>query len=210
VGAQIKVIVFDLGRVLVDFDHRIAAQKISTLTHKTPKEIFDLFFDSPLTQFFEEGKISPEDFFANVRRMLGLNIGFAEFLPIWDQIFFLSAQNKAVYALGKSLKKRHRIALLSNINVLHFNYLKENFPIFDIFHDIFASCEMGCIKPNPEIYRKLIFALRVTPEEVFYTDDRPELIEQANTFGIHGFVYKTIDQLKLDLASCGVECDENS
>ncbi len=205
--AEIKVIVFDLGRVLVDFDHRIAAQKISAFTRKTPEQIFDLFFDSSLIQSFEEGKISPEDFFANVSQMLGLNMGFEEFLPIWNQIFFLTAENKAVYALCKSLKKRHRIALLSNINVLHFNYLKENFSIFDIFHDIFASCEMGCIKPNPQIYRKLIFALRVMPEEVFYVDDRPELIEQANALGIRGFVYKGTEQLNLNLASCGVECD---
>ncbi len=204
---EIKVIVFDLGRVLVDFDHRIAAQKISAFTRKTPEQIFDLFFDSSLIQSFEEGKISPEDFFANVSQILGFNMGFEEFLPIWNQIFFLTAENKAVYAFCKSLKKRHRIALLSNINVLHFNYLKENFSIFGIFHDIFASCEMGCIKPNPEIYRKLVSALRVMPEEVFYVDDRPELIEQANALGIRGFVYKGTEQLKLDLASCGVECD---
>ena len=206
---EIKVIVFDLGRVMVDFDHRIAAQKISAFTQKTPQQIFDLFFDSPLIQSFEEGKISPDDFFCNVSRMLGLNLGFEEFLPIWNQIFFLSAQNKAVYALGKSLKKRHRIALLSNINVLHFNYLKGNFSVFDIFHDIFASCEMGCIKPNPEIYHKVISALGVMPEEVFYVDDRPELIEQANALGIRGFVFKGVGQLECDLASCGVKCDEN-
>ena len=209
-GAEIKVIVFDLGRVLVDFDHRIAAQKISGFSRKTPEQIFDLFFNSLLTQSFEEGKISPEDFFASVSRILGLNMGFEEFLPIWNGIFFLSADNKAVYVLAKSLKRRHRIALLSNINVLHFNYLKENFSVFDIFRDIFASCEMGCIKPNPEIYRKVISVLGVMPEEVFYVDDRLELIDQANELGIRGFVFKGAKQLKDDLASCGVKCDEDS
>ncbi len=203
-GAEIKVILFDLGRVLVDFDHRISARKISALAGKTPEQVFELFFDSALTQDFERGKISPTDFFDGVCRILGLKISFEEFLPIWNQIFFLSEDNKAVYALGKDLKKSYRTALLSNVNVLHLDYLKKNFPVFDIFHDIFASYEMGFIKPNPAIYLKAIAALEVAPEEIFYVDDRPELIKQANELAIRGFIFKGAEQFKLDLASCGV------
>jgi putative hydrolase of the HAD superfamily len=204
VNSQIKVIVFDLGKVLIDFDHQIAARKIAELTRKNPQQIFDLFFNSPLTQSFEKGKISAENFFASVSRVLGLQITFEQFIPIWDQIFFLSEDNKSVYSLGKSLKNNHRLALLSNINVLHFDYLKRNFPIFDIFSDIFASCEMGFIKPEPEIYRKVISSLGVLPGEIFYTDDRPELIEEALKLGIRGFVFEGVSQLKTDLGSCGI------
>jgi glucose-1-phosphatase len=210
VDTEIKTVVFDLGRVLVDFDHHIAARKISVLSSKTPQEIFDLFFNSPLIQNFEEGKISPEDFFSSVSQMLGISLSFNEFLPIWNQIFFLSEENKAVYTLGQALKNRYRLALLSNINTLHFDYLKENFPVFDIFHDIFASCEMGCIKPDPEIYRQVISRLKVKPGEIFYVDDREELIESANSLGIRGFVFKGAKQLKQDLACCGVKCDEKA
>jgi glucose-1-phosphatase len=210
VNKQIKVIVFDLGRVLIDFDHKIAAEKIAALTSRSTQQIFELFFNSPLIQSFEEGVISPEDFFAKVSQMLGLKIGFEEFLPIWNQIFFLSAQNIAVYELGKKLKSRYRVVLLSNINTLHFNYLKEKFPVFDIFHDIFLSCEMGCIKPNPEIYRKVVSALEVLPEEIFYTDDRQELIDSANGLGIRSFVFKETVQLKADMACCGIKYDEKS
>ena len=201
---QIKVIVFDLGRVLIDFDHQIAAKKIAALTRKDPQQIFDLFFDSRLIQSFERGKISPDDFFARVSRLLGLQLSFEQFLSIWNQIFFLSEENKSVYALGKSLKKNLRLALLSNINVLHLDYLKLNFPVFDIFNDIFASCEMGFIKPEPEIYRRVISYLEVLPEEIFYVDDRPELIEASLKLGLRGFVFKGADQLKIDLISCGV------
>ncbi len=201
---QIKAIVFDLGRVLVDFDHQIAAKKIAELTRKSPQQIFDLFFDSPLIQSFERGKIPAENFFASVSQILGLQISFEQFLLIWNQIFFLSEDNRSVYALGKSLKNSYRLALLSNINVLHFDYLKLNFPVFDIFSDIFASCEMGFIKPEPEIYCQVISSLGVLPEEIFYVDDREELIEEASKLGIRGFVFKGATQLKIDLDSCGI------
>ncbi|MFH0828300.1 MAG: hypothetical protein V1919_03955, partial [Candidatus Omnitrophota bacterium] len=54
------------------------------------------------------------------------------------------------------------------------------------------------------IYLKAVAALGVAPEEIFYVDDRPELIKQANELAIRGFVFKGAEQFKLDLASCGV------
>ncbi len=60
-NSAVKGIIFDLGNVLVDFDHRVAAEKLSKFTTRTGKEIYGLFFDSELTGQFEEGKISAQD-----------------------------------------------------------------------------------------------------------------------------------------------------
>ena len=109
--------------------------------------------------------------------------------------------------LNKRLKKKYRIALLSNISAPHLKYLKKNFLIFGVFDWIFASCEMGCMKPDPAIYRKVISVLGVKPGEIFYTDDRPELVETARRLGIKGFVFKGTKQLQADLASCGINED---
>jgi FMN phosphatase YigB (HAD superfamily) len=42
--SKIRAVIFDLGNVLIDFDHRIAAKKLSKLTDKTGEEIYNLFF----------------------------------------------------------------------------------------------------------------------------------------------------------------------
>jgi HAD superfamily hydrolase (TIGR01509 family) len=63
---------------------------------------------------------------------------------------------------------------------------------------------MGFIKPEPEIYRRVISSLGVLPEEIFYVDDRTELIVEASKLGIRGFVFKGATQLKIDLDSCGI------
>jgi len=205
---KIKAVVFDLGGVLVDFDHGIAARRISAFCSKTPQEIFDLFFDSEITGLFEEGKIPPRDFFQRVKEMLGANLDYEGFLPIWNEIFFLTEKNNSVYDLTKVLRKRYRIALLSNINVLHFDYLKSTFPqIFDTFHHIIASYETGFKKPQTQIYKRTFEILGVSPEEIFYTDDRPELIQSAQGLGVSGFVFKNIPQLKADLLSVGINTD---
>lgn len=202
---RIEAVIFDLGGVLIDFDHTIAAKRIARLSDKTPEEIFNLFFDSQLTGLFEEGKISSSEFFLRLKGMLNLKINFEEFLPAWNEIFFLSEKNRAVYDLAKVLKPNYKLALLSNINILHFEYIKEKFPLFDAFHHVITSFELGLRKPHPLIYQKALEILKVPCAPcVFYTDDRPELVREAQGLGIKGVVFEGVAQLKRSLADAGI------
>lgn len=203
---DIKAIIFDLGNVLIDFDHMIAAQRLSKFTDKTGKEIFDLFFDSELTGLFEEGKISPLDFFLKVKETLNLKMGFAEFVPIWNEIFFCTRKNLDVYRLARNLKKTYKLALLSNINTLHFEYIKKTFPLLDAFHNVIASFQLGLRKPQRRIYQKTLNILHVLPEEVFYVDDREELVESAKELKIRAHVFTGLEKLKKDLLDAGINC----
>jgi FMN phosphatase YigB (HAD superfamily) len=145
-------IIFDLGNVLIDFNHMIAAQRLSQFSDKSGRQIYDLFFDSELTGLFEEGKVTPGEFFLEVKKALNLKTDYAGFLPVWNEIFFLTPRNLEVYQLALLLKKHYKLALLSNINILHLDYLKKNFPVFDAFHCILASFELGLRKPAPLVY----------------------------------------------------------
>lgn len=200
----IKLILFDLGNVLVDLDYSIAAKRIAYFCEKKPDEIIELLLGSDLTKLFEEGKISPQDFFSQVKKMLGLKISYERFVPIWNEIFFLSAKNRFVYSLANNLRNDYRTAMLSNINVLHYDYIKEHFPVFNIFEKIFTSCKMGLIKPDPRIYKQVLEELDVNAEDVFYTDDRKELIDSAAALNINSFVFTDCDKLKNDLLTMGV------
>ncbi len=206
---MIKAIILDLGNVLINFDHRIAAERISCFTTKSPEEVYRLFFDSEITCLFEEGKISPFEFFFRARKLLSSEIAYDTFLPIWNEIFFLTPENEELYAIAKGLKKHYRLAMLSNVNLLHWEYLKKQFSFFDAFHHIFTSFEIGARKPCPIIYKKALEILNVSPEEAFYVDDREELVEEARKLGIRAFVYKGTRQLKEDLLKIGVNLNEN-
>ncbi|PIQ85971.1 MAG: hypothetical protein COV73_05250 [Candidatus Omnitrophica bacterium CG11_big_fil_rev_8_21_14_0_20_43_6] len=201
---EIKVLLFDLGRVLVDFDHLRAAQRIADFCGKTPSQIYDLFFESPATIDFEAGKITPEDFYLQVKQMLDLKLSYTSFEPIWNDIFFLSAKNRSVFCLVNALRATYKTALLSNINILHYEYLKKNFPVFVAFDRVFLSFQLGLIKPDKQIYSLVIRELQVAPEEIFYTDDRPELVETARSLGIRGSLFTNFTQLIRDLGSSGI------
>lgn len=200
----IKVILFDLGRVLVDFDHKRAAERIASFCPKTPAEIYNLFFESPATIDFEAGKITPENFYLQVKEMLGLKLSYQSFVPIWNDIFSLSPKNRSIFKLANTLRARYKTALLSNINILHYEYVKKNFPVFGVFDRVFLSFELGMIKPDKEIYNKVIQELEVSPQEVFYTDDRVDLVESAKALGIRGCVFENFEQLTRDLTAAQV------
>lgn len=202
---KITTIIFDLGKVLIDFDHLRAAQQLTAQTKKTPEQMYKMFFDSKLTRMFEEGKVEPKAFYGKVRSRLRLKMRYEEFVPVWNGIFFITDQNRAVCELARGLKARYTLAILSNVNALHLEYIRENYPIFDAFHQVLASCELGCMKPDSRIYSLALKALNARPGETFYTDDRPELIDKARNMGFRAYAYTGYEQLLKDLARCGIE-----
>ena len=198
--------IFDLGKVFVDFDHSISAKKIAALTDEDPKWLYDLFFESELTRLFDEGRVSPREFYTGIKKLTGLKISYQEFVPIWSDIFI---EKTDVCEFAACLKKDYRLVLMSNVNVLQFEYISRNFPIIAHMDALVLSYEVGAMKPSPEIYQAAIKAAMTTPDRIIYTDDRVELIEGGIKAGIKSsFVFKNLEQFKKDLQSIDVEIDE--
>lgn len=199
-------IIFDLGKVLVDFDHNISARRISELTGKPQEWLYELFFDSELTKIFDEGKISPRKFYTEMKKLTGLKISFQEFAPIWSDIF---SEKTDVCEFAACLKKDYRLLLMSNVNALQFEHISRNFPIIAHMDALVLSYEVGAMKPDPKIYQAAIKAARTSPDRIIYTDDRPELVEGGKLAGIKSsFVFKDLEQFKRDLDNIGVEINE--
>jgi len=202
--AKIKVILFDLGNVLVDLNLKPAVARISGFCSKSQDEIIKLFLDSGITNSFEKGEFSADEFYKQAKDILDLKLGYASFVSIWNEVFFFSLKNRSLYHIANRLKENYRIAILSNTNILHYRYIKDNFPVFNIFEKVFLSFEIGAVKPDQTIYRKAIEALGVLPENIFYTDDRPELVKSASKLGIKSFTFTSVEQLISDLSSLNI------
>lgn len=61
------------------------------------------------------------------------------------------------------------------------------------------------IKPDPEIYKKLIEQYRLIPEECVFLDDLKQNLEGAAAFGIHTILFQNQAQAKEELRRLGVE-----
>ncbi|HNY69935.1 MAG TPA: HAD family phosphatase [Syntrophorhabdus sp.] len=196
---MIKLFVFDLGNVILPFEHRQIAVKLhEKSTEKeafTPEQLFDVMFDlqNGLINPYEEGLMSSAEFLSNLKRQFRLDIDMNAFSNIWNPIFRDDPEvNKVIFYLKE---KRYPLFLLSNTNELHFSYIMENYPIVHWFDEWLLSFEVGAKKPKQRIYDAIFEKMDVKPNEVFYVDDISKYVETAQQLGLHGVVFRSAAQL---------------
>ena len=209
---SIEVIFFDLGNVILPFDHFQIAEKLSQFSRQKefqdPKKIFSYLFDfeNGAINSFDLGKVSSQEFFRAIKERLDLSVSFDEFVPIWCDIF---VEDQEVTHLILSLKRKWRLGLLSNTDPLHFNYILSKFPVMRAFDKWILSYEVGFKKPAIQIFRKAMEWASVKPEKILYIDDTKEYVEVAGSLGIQFIHFISASQLKEELRSRLQMDDEN-
>ena len=202
--SNVEVLLFDLGKVLLDFDHSLIPFKLAKYSEDSPDEMFRLFFESKLNVEFEEGKITPEEFFSQMKTTFGLKrLTFKEFLKIWTEIFW---EKPEMNEFIRILKEKYRIFIISNVDKSHFDYVLKKFPIVKEAEKLILSYKVGVCKPHPLIYERALKLSGVPKERAVYIDDQEKFVEAAKELGLVSIQFKNIAQLKKDLNSLGVEC----
>ncbi len=131
------------------------------------------------------------------------NLSFEKFSDIWNDIF---TPMDDVIELVKSLSTKHEIALLSNTNELHFDYLYEKYSdFFKSFKKMHLSYLMNLRKPDIDIYKEVMKYHNIEPENMFFTDDNQENIDAAKKTGIKAYTFTNVMKLKQDLRDFGIE-----
>jgi len=191
---MIKLFVFDLGNVILPFEHHQIADKLYATSvikdHCTPDEIFRFLFDNQkgFINDYETGRLSTRGFFEGVKRKYKLDLEQDAFKDIWNHIF---REDPAVSEVILYLKsKGFPILLLSNTNEMHFSYIMEEYPIIHHFDEWILSFEAGAKKPHQKIYDMIFERRSLERHEAFYIDDVPEYIEAAAGYGIPGVVFR--------------------
>jgi FMN phosphatase YigB (HAD superfamily) len=82
-----KAVVFDLGKVLVDFDYGIASRRIATRGKMSAGEVQRFIDHSALLFRFETGRMSKEQFFIEVQAATGFDGTLDEFIGFFADIF---------------------------------------------------------------------------------------------------------------------------
>ncbi len=199
---SIEVIFFDLGNVILPFNHFQIAERLSQFSRRRefqdPKKIFSYLFDlrEGTINGFDLGKVSSPEFFQAIKESLDLSISFDEFVPIWCNIF---VEDQEVTRLILSLKRKWRLGLLSNTDPLHFNYIVSKFPVTRVFDKWIVSYEVGFKKPAIQIFQKAMEWASVKPEKILYIDDTKEYVEVAASLGIQSIHFVSASQLREEL-----------
>jgi putative hydrolase of the HAD superfamily len=184
-----KNIIFDFGGVIIRIDyHRIASTFKNFGVHNFD-QLYSQLHQTSLFDDFEKGLISPQQFRDELRGISGIGLTDDRIDEGWNAILIdLPKENIEVIV---SLKKTHRLFLLSNTNAIHEkaftgimlrdygkNVLEEN------FERIYFSHHIHMRKPDPEIFERVMNENNLLPGETLFVDDSMQHIEGAKKAGL--------------------------
>lgn len=178
---MIKTVVFDLGKVLLDFDYSIAARRIGERGKIAPAEIKHFIDHSPLLFRLERGQMTAQQFFEQVAVAAGFEGSFDEFSNYFADIF---SPIQPMVDLQADLRRRgFPTYIFSNTNDLAVGHIRHNFPFFANFDGYILSYEHGVMKPDAGLYEVVERVTRRKGPEILYLDDRPENVEAGAARG---------------------------
>jgi glucose-1-phosphatase len=201
--ANLRAIIFDIGRVLVRIDVARAMQALAAGGSLSPSELWTAIEKDPRWHDWQEGRISPRDWYLHLAKRFGGSFTFEQFTEVWNRVLDPAPIHED--AFFEKLSKRFRLALLSNTDPIHVRHMEAAYSFFAFFPVRIYSCSVGASKPDPIIYREALRALKVQAQEAVYIDDIAAYVEAARRLGMGGIQFQSPAQLSSDLKSLGVD-----
>jgi HAD superfamily hydrolase (TIGR01509 family) len=197
-----SVIIFDLGKVLLDFDYSIAARKIGAVGNMSLSDVKKYLCESDVLIRFETGKMSAQEFFDEIRAGTGFAGTFEQFSDIFQDIFTEIPLMIELHAMMR--RKGIPTYIFSNTNDLQLSFIRKRFPFFENFNGYILSYEVGAMKPHPKIYEAMEAMSGKRGCELLYIDDRAENIEAGAKRGWQTILQETPEKTRAGFEKLGL------
>ncbi len=208
-ATPIKFVFFDMGKVLLEFDHQLLIDQVAELSNKTADVTDALLFKPPhdLENRFERGELNSAEFHRLFCELALCDVSHDELMLAIADIFWLNTP--IVHVLAQLRGINFPMAILSNTCVAHWEFATTNFAaIGKLFDHRVLSYEEKSMKPDGKIYQS---ATRMANElvgcqanEIFFTDDKPENVEAARLAGMQAEVFESASVLASQLKAGGI------
>jgi len=190
--SRIKVLVSDLGKVLLPFEVDRVWQALNPhfgVTHAEARDIVQALFRE--TSFGAGGVDGPE-FYRHMVERSGLRLPYDAFCIAWSDMFW---EDEAVINLiaEAPVDKRY---ILSNTNDIHWDFIRERYShVLARFDRVLASHELKLEKPAAAIYEWVIRDSGFPPEAHLFIDDIPANVEGARAVGMDAILHTDSESL---------------
>ncbi len=209
---MIRNIVFDMGKVLVDYDAMgVCSHYIADEADR--REVCTAVFVSPEWVMLDMGVISDERALAQMCARLPERLHEAARLCMRDWHLYCMQTFTQMEPVVRGLKARgFGIYLCSNAAIRLVDCHPDVIPALDCFDGVLFSSEVKCMKPQREMYGHLFSRFGIRPEECFFIDDSVINIEGARACGMDGYCFADGDfaRLRQVLAAIPSPAEETS
>jgi glucose-1-phosphatase len=196
----ITTVIFDLGGVLVELGP--VSEILGETSKQSEQQFWPAWLRSSVVREFETGRCSAAEFGERLVAETGADMTGAEFLERfrrWPKGLMTGASDLVV-----EVQARLRVGVLSNTNVLHWQYQQDSVEIQDLFERRYLSFEVGIAKPDRGIFRHVLRDLDQVASSVLFLDDNRINVDAAREIGMKADLVRGADAARAALVARGL------
>lgn len=195
-------IVFDIGNVLLHWDPRHLYRKVFA----DPAEM-EWFLAHVCNADWNLQQDMGRSFAEAVAETSARHPRFAQEIAAFDRRWhetLPSAIEGSVVIFETLAAAGTPLYAITNFNAEKFRETRQRFPFLSRFRDIVISGEEGVVKPDAEIFRRLMVRNALDPGACLFIDDNAANVAAARASGMEGHHFRSPEALRKDLSARGL------
>ena len=194
---MIKNIIFDIGNVLLEFKPLDYLQRTFN-DNNLEKLLYKEIFQGEEWLNLDRGILTQDQAIKVITsRNPNYEVHIKKLLDNWIDI--LIPIEGTVRILNELKTNGYKLYLLSNFHALAFETVYSQYDFFKNFDGGIISYKENLIKPESEIYTKLLVTYNLNAEECLFIDDTLVNIEAADRLGINTLHFDNFQTLEKNL-----------
>lgn len=187
---MIKLIIFDVGGVILHFNDEIYKHTLSKkfqISYTAISKVID-----PILLDMDIGKSSMTHLEKTMKEKFNLSKNDLAWNSTYQRI---AKVDPKMISLIRKLSRKYEIAMLTNTCRSRYVYALHKFIDKGLFDGRFASCYLGMRKPDAGIFTHVLKIMNCKAQEALFIDNMSINVLGANKVGIRGITFKNSAQL---------------
>jgi putative hydrolase of the HAD superfamily len=194
---------FDLGNTVIKLAYERVLKNICARGSVTRDELVDLLERPGAYRDMERGAVSFNEFHEFLAEQAGFRGSVEELREIWSDFF--DGTVLGIEDLLDRVRRRYRVAFLSNSNEVHAEVIPRRFAsIFKKDDRFIYSHRFKCAKPDPEIFHRALELIGALPQHAVFLDDNVDNVLAARAIGLKAYHFRDPFATAADLERDGL------
>lgn len=194
---QVKAVIFDLGRVVVNLhpERGLFGKFFSGEKVFNEENLTKVMQDKHIKELMR-GKLSSKDFHLYMNEKFSLDMDYEDFARSWSNIFTL---NQGTADLIFELSGKIKLGVLSDTDEIHWTRVKTDYDVLSLIPNPTLSFQTGFAKPEKDIYIKAAQNVGEPIENCLFFDDLSLNVQGALNVGMQAVQFFSAGQIRDEL-----------
>jgi putative hydrolase of the HAD superfamily len=200
---EIAWFIFDLGNTVIKLGYERVMENICKRSTIDRDALVDLLESPGAYRDLERGAVSFEQFYDFLCDKAGYRGSLQDLRETWSD-FFVGPLPGIEDLLGR-LRRKYRVAFLSNSNEVHAEVIPRKFAsLFEKDDRIIFSHRFKTAKPDPEMFHRALEVIGALASQAVFVDDLLENVLAARSVGITSYQFRDVFALETALRTDGL------